>query len=541
MKTDFTETWKLYQQGRDFKSQIDLYNIVNVNERFMAGDHWYGIPHEGLPAPVCNVLRIGVQNAVALVNEHSLTMSFSSMSDTSMMSQQIDPVMGQPIEKPEDKASMFLTNWAKAEFERQNMQYMILEGLEDAAVTGDFIYYAYWDDSEETGQAFKGDIKSHRIDNVNYYPGNPNSADVQSQPYIIIAFRELVKNVQELAKKNGIPKSEINLISSDYDNLYTAGDRGKIEINDTDKCILLLKMWKKNGKVWFEKSTQNVIVAPEKETKLTLYPIEIMNWWPRKNSCHGTAPLSQCISNQVYLNKSMAMSQFYAMNCAFPKIIFDKGRIKTWSNKVAAAIGVNGDISGAADYMNPPQMSFDMYKMFDITKEITLQMLGANDILLGNIDKPDNTSAFIAIRESAAMPMRSIQLRLYRFLEGIGKIWFDFFSNYYEEGRAIPVLVNGAMQYVTIPTMEPIRGKLFNLKIDVGPANVWSETTTIQTLDNMRAQQMIDDVDYIERLPKGLIPMQDSLLLKKKEQQAQIQAQAQQLLEQQITSGGMNV
>ena len=94
-----------------------------------------------------------------------------------------------------------MTQYSKSTWDRLNMEQKNLDGLEDAFISGDYILYHWWNTQIETGQPFPGDIDSVLVDNVNYYPGNPNSSDVQSQPYIIIAFRIWLKTSSVKRKK----------------------------------------------------------------------------------------------------------------------------------------------------------------------------------------------------------------------------------------------------------------------------------------------------------------------------------------------------
>jgi hypothetical protein len=98
------------------------------------------------------------------------------------------------------------------------------------------------------------------------------------------------------------------------------------------------------------------------------------------------------------------------------------------------------------------------------------------------------------------------------------------------------------MVYVKLDenVIKGLKNGKFNLRIDVGPANIWSETTVINTLDNMRAAGMIDDVQYIERLPNGTLPKQDMLLAEKRQEKELIMAQAAQELAAQTPQGAEN-
>ncbi len=490
-----TNVWREYELGIDYKSKIGLYSTVDLNERFYAGDQWVGIPHEGLPTPVVNFIKYASAWKIAAVTDRRLELEF----------------FAEGISDGEDIGTYArqISNYCDSLWERLKMDYLTKEGLKQAAITGDYVQYFYWDSQIKTGQSLTGDINTMLVDNVNYYPGNPNDPDVQSQPYIIIVFRELISKVKQEAKQNGC--KNIDDIKADDDNTYTSGDMGKIELDDLGKCNVLLKMYKKDGRVFCEKSVKDVIIQKEKDTNLCRYPVALMNWETRKNCCHGTAEVSGLIPNQVFVNKILALSQLNQVQTSFPKVIFDKTRIKEWTNKVAGAIAVNGDIGGAAQYMSLPNMAYDAWKGFDVTLDTTMRMMGANDVTLGNIRNPDNASAFIATRDAAMVPLQSQQERFYSFVEDVGLIWLDFIRNFYKTGRMIPVEEDGKRTYVPLPD-EVLDEYTMNLRVDVGPSSMWSEIQVLQTLDNLLMNGQISFAQYLERIPDGHIPMKEELI-----------------------------
>ena len=71
----FTE----YENGVDYKNKIDLYTTVDLNERFYAGDHWYGIESTGVPKPVFNFLRRVLDYLVSAVRSRNVKMVFTPM------------------------------------------------------------------------------------------------------------------------------------------------------------------------------------------------------------------------------------------------------------------------------------------------------------------------------------------------------------------------------------------------------------------------------------------------------------------------------
>ena len=251
--------------------------------------------------------------------------------------------------------------------------------------------------------------------------------------------------------------------------------------------------------------------SPRRIQSLTRYPVALMNWETRKNCCHGVAEVTGLIPNQVYVNKILALSQLSQMQMSFPKVVYDRTRIREWTNRVAGAIPVNGDIGGAAQYLTPPGASYDAWRGLDATLDKTMRMMGANDVTLGSIKNPDNTSAFIAARDAAMVPLQSHQERFYAFIEDTGLIWLDFIRSFYKGGRMIPVVKDGQRVFVTLPE-DALDEYAMRLKVEVGPSTMWSEIQVLQTLDNLLKGGKITLKQYLERLPDGHIPMKQELL-----------------------------
>ena len=284
-----TDAWNEYQQGIDFKNQISLYKTVDENIRFYEGNQWYGVDAKNMPTPVFNIIKPACKLMTVQIKDRKLALKYNTDGER----EDIKSILNQ------------MNDYSKRTWNRLNMESKNLEGLIDAFNTGDYILYTWWNKEIETGQPFTGDIDCMLIDNVNFYPGNPNSSDVQTQPYIILVMRDMVANVREMARKNKVSSEKIKLIVPDEDTDNSAGDIGKIELDGSEKCNVLLKMWKKDGEVYFSKYTKYVQIQEDKKANLKLYPIALMNWYPRKNCCHGTAETTYMKSNQVYINKQI--------------------------------------------------------------------------------------------------------------------------------------------------------------------------------------------------------------------------------------------
>ena len=491
--------FKEYEEGILFKEAIGLFKTVNESERLFAGDQWAGLLANNMPKPVFNIIKRIVQYKVAAIksNPTSLVVSKDSVKE------------GIP---EKEKTGELLTSLISEIWERLKMDSKNYSGLKDAALSGDYIMYFYWDSSIKTGQPFKGDINCEAVDNVNFFPGNPNSSDIQKQPYIILSFRESTKRIISEARANGIDEEEISKIRPDSDCYYQAGDISKNELSGSSKTLCLLKLYRdESGDIRSVKVCRHSYIKKDSSTGLSLYPIALMNWEERKNCVHGISEVYNLKPNQLYINKAFAQAMLNSMLFSFPKIIYDNSRIKKPSNTIGGAIAVNGNIEGAIKYLNPPSMSSDLFRLIDTTIAQTKELMGANDVSLGNIGTPNNTSAFIAVSEASALPLEGVRLRFYRMVEDMGRIILDFITSYYRKGRLITNLKDEESVYTTID-FNALKDKLINLRVDVGPSSQFTEAMAVSTLDKLLGAGKISLIQYLERMPEGYIPAKQQLI-----------------------------
>lgn len=505
-----TDEWKQYQAGIDYNHKIDLYQTVNKNERFYAGDQWNGVVSNGLPTPVFNILKRIINHFVSSILQQNITLHFVPEAVSTDTPEE---------EEKLKKAAQLLSDYSATLWEKNKMNFKLRQWLLDAAVSGDACGYVWWNTSIDAGQAAKGDIDVDQIDNVNVFFGDPNERDVQKQRYIIIAARELVANLQDEARANGISEDEVMKIGADEETFYQSGDRSQIQLDykfdGFGKTTSLIKMYKKNGKIYAKKITKFTTIRNEWDTKLTLYPVTFMNWDIRKNSYHGQALVTGIIPNQIFINKMFAMAMMSLMHTAFPKVIYNKNMITAWNNQIGAAIGIermgNESVGNVAQYLNPGVMNGQVMQTIDLAINYTKDMLGANDNLLGDIN-PERASgrSIIAVQQASAIPLENIKQNLYQFLEDMGYIWLDFISNYYGT-RKIDAEILGQKQIVEF-NFDELQKMKFRLKIEVGASSYWSELASIETLDRLLQQQVISFKQYLERVPTGLITQKQGLL-----------------------------
>jgi hypothetical protein len=314
-------------------------------------------------------------------------------------------------------------------------------------------------------------------------------------------------------------------------------------------------------RVFMEKSTRSVIVTPEYQTKLSVYPVALMNWKPRKNSCHGVSQITAMIPNQIYINKAAAMAQVCQMNMGFPKYLYDQNKItsKEAQEQIGVPIPVNGTTDGVMQVIQPGTMSYDVPRLIEMFISQTLDMMNANQALRGDINDPDNTSAYMAVHDAAVVPLESIKQRRNNFIEDIGIVALDYMKGYYA-GRKIPIkaqvpamepvvdengpaygpdgkqimkpvvdsmgkqVMQETIQYVPMPDLTDYA---MDVRIDVGPSNMWSEIQSMQTIDGLLKSGHLRDSEYFEIIDTyGIVPNADKLAKKRKDEEAAAQQAA---------------
>lgn len=507
-KVDHLSVWKEFEKGCNFKNQIKLYDTVRDNENFFIGKQWEGVDANGLPTPVFNFIKRVVLFTVASISSGNVKMqAVPFFGDSSHGTTRVSNIINAEFDKL---------------FERNKIVSTFREVVRNAAVDGDGCTYTYWDPDIETGQPSKGAIVTELIENTRVYFGNANDRRVQRQPYIIIEKREMVDEIQDRAKENGVSDWEAIKPDTETQSMDNA-------FQTDDKVTILLRMWKnkETKTIWAVETTKDFTIREPWDTGLTLYPITWLNWDYIQDCYHGQAMVTGLIPNQEFVNKAYAMSMMSLMTTAYPKVVYDRNRVTRWSNAIGAAIPINGgDVNNVAKIIDPAQISPQIAQFIKMAEEDTMASMGATSVALGE-GKAYNTSAIVALQKAAATPHEITRQNLYQNIEDLGRIYIDFMAEYYGERLIdVPQEAEEALEFAEMPTptfdYNTLKDMHFTIKLDVGASAYWSEIASVQTLDNLLRLGLIDVVDYLERVPEGYVIKKQELIDKLKMQMAQM-------------------
>lgn len=507
--------WKQYCAGLDFNNKLRLVENVANNENFFIGKQWEGVVSNGLPTPVFNILKQIVLHQVATITSDNFTISAT-------------PLRASANDKRLEMASQVVNSELRALFKVNKLPNLSRIMMRNAAVDGDGCMFTYFDPDAPTGlDGIKGAIKTEIVDNTRVLFGNPNSRNVQSQPYIIIWKRRQIDDVKDEARANGLSEEEIQNISADTDD-----NNSRMDSYVDDKCTVLTKLWrdKKTGTIWGCEVTKGAVIRKPYDVRIKSYPVTWICWDYVQECYHGQALITGLIPNQEFINKAYAMAMLSQMTSAFPTKLFDRTRVTKWTNQVGAQIAVDGSVEGVAKILEPAQISPQIAQFINSTIENTQSLTGATAAALGNT-RPDNTSAIIALQRAAAIPAEITKQNLYECLEDLGRIYIEFMAAYYGTrpvdipaavavGDEIAQFANanvGMMQQEF--DFAQLEDCPMTIGLDVGASSYWSEVASMQTLENLLQLGLITVADFLERIPDGYVAKRQELLDKYKQKE----------------------
>ena len=515
-----TTIWQEYQKGVDYNRMKGIYTDTEQNYAFYHGDQWRGAKTGDIKPIVLNVIKPIVKYKLGVINQNGYAVCFNpnNFDNPDMLSDM-------------QELCKNLSKNADLIWEREQIDNKIREVVKDSCINSEGIAYNFFDEAENK-------ISVEVIDKNNIYYGNEADSDIQSQPYIILSFRRTVLSVKEEAESNGMSKEEIDNIVADNDIEEQAGyDGNNQEISDM--CLVLLKLYRKNGTIHSKKCTKFATIQKEIDHKTKLYPVAHMIWEELKGSARGIGEVKYNIANQIEINKT-AMRRAIAVKLgAYPRAVVNTQFVQNPSalNKVGATIKLeNGnidDVRKQVGYLNPTNMSVDSKYLQDELMKNTQDLAGAGDTVTGNVDPTQASGkAIIAVQQSAQQPLNEQLNKFKMFLEDLARIWFDIWQAYETDGLTILKTeqieqqdefgnINTVEQEIpyTIP-YKALQGLKVNIKVDVTPKSAYDRFAVEQSLENLMLQQKITFEEYVDALPLDSVMDKQKLqaILKKREE-----------------------
>lgn len=495
-----TQAWKLYEAGKEYNRRIGLYETVRRNERFYRGDQWQGSSPD-LPHPVFNLTRRITDFLIGSVAPGDLSIHYTDdrlpFLDTASTRSTVT------------EGIALLNKNASYRWKQNHMDALAHRALLDAAISGDGIFYCWWDSSCNCGQPFCGDIRTDLVNNTNFFVANPKSTDLQAQDYLLLAGRATVSSLRREAIDAGMSEEDAAKIAADSPDL---GDESFLpETDDVERATYLIRFFRENGEVIFEKSTRNVLIR-RSPTGMKYYPVAYFNWFPTRDSYHGTAPVSEIIPNQKYINSAYAMVMKHMSDTAFSKVVYDKSRIPEWSNEVGEAIAAvgGGNVADAVSVVGVGQLQENYLDLIESVIENTKAMMGATESALGD-EKATNTSAILALQEASRISLTQIATRFCSCIGDLASIWADMLCAYCPPDRLITVSENGTVTAHRVD-YKLLQKELLHATAEATSVSRYTPSATTSLLNHLLDGGYITVQQYLKYLPEGCISDRNALL-----------------------------
>lgn len=510
-----TQVWRDYEKGVMYNRTKNLYTNTEKNYNFYYGMQWEGAKLGDIQPMVYNIIKPIVKYKLGVIYQNHYEIVYNP----NTYETQQEGFLLQELCK-------ILNRHTAKVWELQQADKKVREASKDACINDEGIIHSYFDN----------EIVPEVIDKNNVCYGNENSSDIQSQPYIIISYRLPVTEVREQAEKLGIENSQIELILPDSETQEQAGYKGITdEVNPM--CLVLLKYYKRNGKVFYTKATKNVELEKDIPTNMNLYPIAHYNWEEKKGSARGIGAVNGIIPNQIEINRIDARRALAVKIGAFQKLVYNSDLVENARalNTVGGAIKIKGgatvdDVRKAIGYISPSSMSADAGNLSQEMKANTRELEGAGDTATGNVDPTEASGkAILAVQQANQQPL-SEQVENYKsFVEDIARIWFNMWKAYQVNGMQITyeqkdsegniIEQPGVIPYEVLERLEP------NIKVDITPKSPYDRYAQEQSLENLFMSDKITFEEYVEALPEGSVMPKnvlEKIIERRKENQAKL-------------------
>ena len=526
------EIWKQYLDGVKYQQSMGFTTDFPKFISFKVGDQWAAVTEntKNLPRPVFNITEMFIRAKRAAITNQGLSLTYTPL----------EVFDNEKMQARAEQGAKDFTDFAKIMWENIDQEELNNEFVDDSVTVGTGILHYYWNPNKKGGNQLKwdGDMQGEVLDPLNVFVSNPQRRKIQDQEWIIIQDRMTIGEAKELARREGVAEEYIKLIGADNNESgeYTSETK---EVTENDKITVLIKYFKKDGAVYYSKSTATMVIVedraltPEVEGsafKMSLYPIALMPCIRRKKCIYGLGIAQDVIAINKAINQLKAMQLLNAIQCGNPALVTKpnaiRQKITNQGGQIITDYSPNGD---GIRYMQPPNFSTIFSQLGNEMFELARTTTGVTDVSTGEtLGANMAASAIIALQNQAKTPIKELQNRYFSAIKEVGDIWLEFFKAYYnmdrnmaienEDGEVENRIFNGS-QYADID---------YKLKVEVAVATD-KETLAVSLLDSMRQREDINKEQYVELMPDAAMPFKSQIkdIWAKEKQDVLVQAMGQ--------------
>ena len=501
---EFTDIYKDYIKSYNYFNKMDLISLNQSCVDFYEGRQWgkIGEKTKKLPRATFNLVELIVNSKVSTMVSSPLKVIFTS-SDMPAQAERLTQ-FNHVIEKEMDFDSL------------------CEDVINQGAVEGSSFVHFYWD-SDAVGKRgeYRGGVRAERIDPLNIVFENPMQEDVQKQKWIILSSRLNIDEVQSLCEKS-------------KDKKFITADE---ELNQVGKVNVYTKYFRRDGEVFFERATKNVLlhsprpISPQYNEKsnnfyrfrASMYPIEVYQYKQRKNCIYGRGEVEPIIANNRTINFNTAMMSKGVEDQGFGTIIQREGALRPGEKLTndSSKVIVDRYKGGQNGFYNLTKQPFtpEAYQLNKDILETTRKITGATEVMTGEVMYNNQSGTSIAYLQKQAMrPLEKLFKRYKKFRTRCAEILFQFYCLYYED-REFSIykgenetLTNNDITIKQSFKSSEYKNIDFDIMVQVASTNEYSEINEIALLDNLLKTNNISLKTYYKVYPSNLLPDKERLL-----------------------------
>ena len=469
--------YKQFEAAQSYKNNKGILEQATRAVNFYEGNQWGDfkgkLPFE---KPSINIIQNVVDGKAASINQKIFKINFIVDNDNLST----------------NKISKF-TDYQLKEMQHEDI---ILSATYDTLLKGTGIWYEYWnEDKEGVLGNIEGSLEASIIDIEDIAFSNPTEKNVQKQEWIIIRSRESVKFVKDSCTTLTDKEKDDYIQSDSVDTKYT----NNIDQKDEEMCYSYMKMFKKDGEVYFEKATRDIVYqeptslnpltnekaikkskkeledneendvyedlyekdsvnrhtmqfekdndlteeeAMEQKYKANQYPINVLTFLERNNCIFGLSFAYQLIPQQKLINQLIAANTLCAIKQAQPSVLVKAGALGTANVDFSKPNGIITDYSGygvndAIKLLSAGTVPTAQFELAQAMITMTKDVYRANDILNDgrNIASDMSGTAISQLNAIKDMPIAQWQQKLSRTIAREGKILEMFYKLFYHNKR----------------------------------------------------------------------------------------------------------
>ena len=442
--------WDDYRNGRAYQSSIGLTKKLPLFVRFYEGDQWPKPTKntKNLPRPVINIIKMFCRNKKSAILSTPVKICYKADNEFAN------------VEK--------FNRFAAFVFKKLGQDALDKEGVGSGVKKGAYFYHYYWD-AEAGGKhgSYRGGLRAELIDPLNIFFADPTERDEQKQKWILIASREELDSVRAKCDKDVDP---LSIKEDEPDDPYN-----QTEQEGSRLVTVLTRYFRRNGEVYIEKATKNVIfnkafpLTPDLDaaraklrgkedapnnglpdrvdgnqadslrptnTRAYLYPIVVGNYEEREKCIYGLGEIEGLIQNQRSINFNVAMMLLAAQQVGMGKYVVTKNALN--GQEITNAPGeVLTDYSGTGNgikRMSEPNLPTSPMQIVDSLTQMTRVVTGSSEIMTGEAVGANMSGAAIAqIQSQALQPVEDLKNTFWKVKEKQGLVLAQFFKLFYTE------------------------------------------------------------------------------------------------------------